>query len=70
MSHLSGGVIHLDNSNANAVEVESDVEEVVTWNHELCGTKMFLMGLLILAGRRFELTNLAEQQKILLNFID
>ncbi len=28
------------------------------------------MGLLILSGRRFELTNLAEQQKILLNFID
>jgi hypothetical protein len=29
-----------------------------------------LMGLLILSGRRFELPNLAEQQKILLNFID
>jgi hypothetical protein len=70
MSHSSGGVIHLDDFNANAEEVGSDVEEVVTWDHKLCGTKTFLMGLLILSGRRFELPNLAEQQKILLNFID
>jgi hypothetical protein len=70
MSHSSGGVIHLDDSNANAEEVGSDMEEVVTWNYELCGTKMFSMGLLILSGCRFELPNLAEQQKILLNFID
>ncbi len=47
-----------------------DVEEVVTWDHELRGTKMFSMGLLILSGCRFELPNLAEQQKILLNFIN
>ncbi len=46
-----------------------DVEEVVTWDYKLCGTKTFSMGLLILSGRRFELPNLAEQQKILLNFI-
>ncbi len=70
MSHLSGGVIYLDDSDANAVEVGSDVEEVITWDHELCWTKTFLMGLLILSGCRFELPNLAEQQKILLNFID
>ncbi len=70
MSHSSGGVIHLDNSDANAEEVGLDVEEVVTWDHKLCGTKTFLMGLLILSGHRFELPNLAEQQKILLNFID
>jgi hypothetical protein len=70
MSHLSGRVIHLDNSNANAEEVGSDMEEVVMWDHKLRGTKTFLMGLLILSGRRFELPNLAEQQKILLNFIN
>jgi hypothetical protein len=61
MSHSSGGVIHLDNSNANAEEVGSDMEEVITWDHKLCGTKTFLMGLLILSGRRFELPNLVEQ---------
>ncbi len=70
MSHLSGGVIHLDDSDANAEDVGLDVEEVVMWDHKLCGTKTFLMGLLILSGCRFELPNLAEQQKILLNFID
>jgi hypothetical protein len=70
MSHSSGGVIHLYNSNANAKEVGSDVEEVITWDHKLCRTKTFLMGLLILSGCRFELPNLAEQQKILLNFIN
>jgi hypothetical protein len=70
MSHSSGGVIHLDDSDANAEEVGSDVEEVLTWDHKLCRTKTFLMGLLILSSRKFELPNLAEQQKILLNFID
>ncbi len=70
MSHLSGGVIHLDDSDANAEEVGSDVKEVVTWDYKLRGTKTFLMGILILSGCRFELPNLAEQQKILLNFID
>jgi hypothetical protein len=70
MSHSSGGVIHLDDSDANAEEVGSDVEEVVTWDHKLRGTKTFSIGLLILSGRRFELPNLAEQQKILLNFIN
>ncbi len=58
MSHSSGGVIYLDNSDANAVEVGLDMEEVVTWDYELCGTKTFLMGLLILSGCRFELPNL------------
>jgi hypothetical protein len=70
MSHSSGGVIHLDDSDANAEEVGSDVEEVITWDHKLRGSKTFLTGLLILSGRRFESPNLAEQQKILLNFID
>jgi hypothetical protein len=70
MSHSSGGVIHLDDSDANAKEVGLDLEEVVTWDHKLRGTKKFSMGLLILSGRRFELPNLAEQQKILLNFIN
>jgi hypothetical protein len=46
------------------------VEEVVTWDHKLRGTKTFSTGFLILSGRRFESPNLAEQQKILLNFID
>ncbi len=70
MSHSSGGVIHLDDSDANVEEVGLDVEEVVTWDHKLRGTKTFLMGLLILSSCRFKLPNLAKQQKILLNFIN
>jgi hypothetical protein len=48
MSHSSGGVIHLDNFDADVEEVGSDVEEVITWDHKLCGTKTFLTGILIL----------------------
>jgi hypothetical protein len=70
MSHLSGGVIHLDDSNANAEEVGSDVEEVVRWDHELCKTKTFSAGFLILSSRRFDSPNLEEEQKILFNFIN
>jgi hypothetical protein len=70
MSHSSGGVIHLDDSDANVEEVGSDVEEVVAWDHELRGTKTFSTGLLILSGRRFDSPNLDEQQKILFSFID
>jgi hypothetical protein len=70
MLHLSGGVIHLDNSDANAEEVGLDVEEFVRWDHELCGTKTFLTGFLILSGCRFDSPSLEEQWKILLNFID
>jgi hypothetical protein len=71
MSHSSGGVIHLDeDSNADVEEVGSDVEEVVTRDHELRGTKTFSTGLLILFGRRFDSPNLDEQQKILFSFID
>ena len=71
MSHSSGGgVIHLDDSDADVEEVGSDVEEVLTWDHELRKTKTFSTGFLILSGRRFESPNLAEQQKILLDFID
>jgi hypothetical protein len=65
-----GGVIHLDGSDANVEEVGSDVEEVVRWDHELCKTKTFLTGFLILSGRRFDSPNLEEQQKILFNFIE
>jgi hypothetical protein len=70
MSHLSGGVIHLNGSDADVEEVGSDVEEVVTWDHELRRTKRFSTGFLILSGRRFESPNLDDQQKILLDFID
>ena len=71
MSHSSGGVIHLEDSDADVEEVVgSDVEEVVTWDHKLCGTKTFLTGFLILSGRRFDSPNLDEQQKILFSFID
>jgi len=69
MSHSSGEVIHLDNSNADVEEVESDVEEVVTWDHKLRGTKTFAMGFLILSGHRFDSPNLDEQQKMLFSFI-
>ncbi len=65
MLHSSGGVIHLDNSNADVEEMGSDVEEVVTWDHELRGTKTFSTGFLILSGRRFDSPNLDEQHKIL-----
>ena len=70
MSHSSGGVIHLDDSNADVEEVGSDVEEVIMWDQELHGTKTFLIGFLILSGRRFDSPNLDEQKKILFNFID
>jgi len=70
MSHSLGGVIHQDESNANAEEVGSDVEEVFKWDHELRGTKTFSTGFLILSGRRFELPNLEEKNKILLKIID
>jgi hypothetical protein len=46
------------------------VVEVVTWDHELRGTKTFSTGFLILSGRRFDSPNLDEQQKILFSFID
>jgi hypothetical protein len=70
MSHSSGGVIHLNGSDADVEEVGSDVEEVVTWDHELCRTKTFLTGFLILSGRRFESPNLDDQRKTLLRFIN
>jgi hypothetical protein len=71
MSHLSGRVIHLDeDSDAGVEEVGSDVEEVVTWDHKLRGTKTFSTGFLILSGRRFDSPNLDEQQKILFSLID
>jgi hypothetical protein len=70
MSHSSGGVIHIDESDADGEEVGSDVEEVVTWDHELRGTKTFSTGFLILCGHRFDSPNLDEQQKMLYNFID
>jgi hypothetical protein len=71
MSHSSGGVIHLDESDADGEEVVgSDVEEVAKWDHKLRGTKTFSTGFLILSGRRFDSPNLDEHQKILFSFID
>jgi hypothetical protein len=70
MSHSSGGVIHLEDSDADVEEVGSDVEEVVTWDQELCRTKTFSTAFLILSGCRFDSPNLDEQQKILFNFIN
>ena len=70
MTHSSGGVIHLDDSNADGEEVGSDVEEVVTWDSKLHETKTFLTGFLSLSGRRFDSPNLDEQQRILFSFID
>ena len=72
MSHSSGGVIHLDESDADGEEVGSDAVEVVTWDHELRGTKTFSTGFLILSvsGRRFDSPNLDEQQNLLYKFID
>ena len=49
---------------------QRDATLVVTWDHKLCGTKMFSTGFLILSGRRFDSPNLDEQQKILFSFID
>jgi hypothetical protein len=70
MLHSPGGVIHLDDSDADMEEVGLDVEEVITWDQELRRTKMFSTGFLILSGRKFVSSNLDEQQKILFNFID
>ncbi len=71
MSHSPGGFVHLDKSDADVEKVVgSDVEEVVTWDHELCRTKTFSTAFLILSGRRFDSPNRYEQQKILFNFID
>ena len=71
MSHSPGGCIHIDDSDADVEEVVgSDVEEVVTWDHELRRTKTFSTAFLILSGRRFDSPNLDEQQKILYSFID
>jgi hypothetical protein len=70
MLHSSVGVIHLDDSDADAEEVGSDVEEVVRWDHELRRTKTFSTGFLILSGRKFDSPNLEKQRKMLLNFID
>jgi len=71
MSHSPGGVIHLDDSDANGEEVlGSNVEEVVTWDHELLGTKTFSTGFLILSGHRFDSPSLDEQQKMLFSFIN
>jgi hypothetical protein len=47
MLHSSGKVIHLDDSDADVEEVGSDVDEVVTWDHELHRTKTFATGFLI-----------------------
>ncbi len=69
MSHSSGGVIHLEDSDADVEEVGSDVEEVVTWDQELRLTKTFSTAFLILSGCRFDSPNLDEQQKILFNFL-
>jgi len=69
MSHSSGEVIHLDDSDADVEEVRSDVEEVVTWDQELHGTKTFATGFLILSGHKFDSPDLDEQQKMLFSFI-
>ena len=69
MSHSSGEVIHLDDSNADVEEVGLDVKEVLTWDHKLCGTKTFAAGFLILTGRRFDSPHLDEQQKMIFSFI-
>ena len=69
MSHSSGEVIHLDDSDANVEEEGLDVEEVLTWDHKLRGTKTFAAGFLILSGRRFDSPNLDEQQKMIFSFI-
>ena len=65
-----GATDHQDNFDANAEEVGSNVEKAVRWDNELCKTKMFLTGFLILSGRRFDSPNCEEQQKILFNFIN
>ena len=57
---MSGGVIHLDGSDADVEEVGSDVEEVITWDHELRGTKTFSKGFLILSSVLVSVTVTSE----------
>ena len=50
MSHPLKGVINLYNSNDKIESVESDIEEVVQWDKELCNTKTFMTAVIILSG--------------------
>jgi hypothetical protein len=66
MSNLSGGIVDLSGD----LSVDSDVEEVVKWDHDFCATKTFSTAALILASRKYNSPKLEVQQKILLDFID
>jgi hypothetical protein len=68
MSHLSKGIVLLDDSSNESVG--SEVDEVVQWDDKLCKTKTFKMVDIILSSRKFESANLESQQKILLNFLN
>jgi len=70
MWHPSKGVIHLEDDLSGNESVDSDVEEVVQWDHSLSSTKTFKTAELILYGRKFESPNLESLQKILHLFIN
>jgi hypothetical protein len=66
MSFPSQGVVNLeDYISSNKGSNESNVEEIIQWDRELCQTKTFLTALLILSGHAY---NSPDQKKILHKF--
>jgi hypothetical protein len=66
MVNLSGGIVDLGGD----LSVDSDVEEIVKVDRDLCATKPFLMAAMILSGHKYNSPKLDVQQKNLLDFID
>ena len=66
-------VISIDDA-SSSIEVEggagSDVEEVIHWDRELRRTSTFVTAVMILSGRAYSSPTLADQQKVLLRFVD
>jgi hypothetical protein len=71
MSFLPGGVVNLeDDISSYKGSNESNVEEIIQWDRELCQTKTFSTALLILSGRVYNSPKLADKKKILLKIMD
>jgi hypothetical protein len=66
MAYLPGGIICLDCNSS----IDSDVEKVTKWDNGLQKTKTFSTAFLILSGRKYDSPLLANQQTLLLNFVD
>jgi hypothetical protein len=66
MAYLPGGIICLDCDSS----IDSDVEEVTKWYNGIRKTKKFSTAFLILSSRKYDSPLLADQQTLLLNFVD